>query len=478
MTKIYLKIFVGFWLINILTVIGQNMYVHWVGPDYETTLLSRYETDPTDRFAVRGLKLTIDFVNYYRLSELREGIPEIDEIVFRRVFIVDEDGKDLRNREITDPVAAVLKELTPSTPYFRINIDDQAYAGRYILLPDGENLRIVSFSTPFHGRMVSWRNSFLNNWRLYLISVLVSGTACLIFARHSSMDIQRLQKATQDIAKGDLSVRVAPQFASRKDEIAELGRDFDNMTARLEKSMQEQKRLIKDVSHELRTPLARLQFALSIAQKRTQDSGILDDLEKVRHAADYLNDIITTILSFPTNENDTWELEDTLDLRTLLETLCEEFKQETKDKNVTLVFKPEVEEALVDTYGNTLIGVFENVIGNALHYTLPNTTIEVALQLKDDKIQVGIADQGPGVSEKELADIFEPFYRTDEARDRSSGGYGLGLSIAQRTAALHGGNIGALNRPTGGLLVTVNLPCSQHTLPDTEQDEHPHPAYN
>ncbi len=91
---------------------------------------------------------------------------------------------------------------------------------------------------------------------------------------------------------------------------------------------------------------------------------------------------------------------------------------------------------------------------------------------------MGIADQGPGVSEKELADIFEPFYRTDEARDRSSGGYGLGLSIAQRTAALHGGNIGALNRPTGGLLVTVNLPCSQHTLPDTEQDEHPHPAYN
>ena len=477
MSKIYLKIFVGFWAINILTVIGQNIYVHWVNPNPESEVLSRYESDPTDRFAVRGLNLTVDAVIHSRLKNLRDGVSQAPEWIFRRIFIVDEHGEDLRKREISPEIANILAQLSPSTPYYRINVGEQAYAARYVLLPDGENLRIVSFSTPTHGRMVSWRLNFLSSWRLYLISILVSGTACLIFARHMSRDIHTLQKATQDIAKGDLSVRVAPQFASRKDEIAELSRDFDNMTARLEKSMHEQKRLIKDVSHELRSPLARLQFALSIAQQRSVDDSVQVDLEKVRHAADYLNDIITTILSFPTNETETWELQDTLDIRTLLETLCEEFEQEANEKGVKIVFKSHIEEALVDTYSNTLIGVFENVLRNALHYTLANTTIEVDLSSADDQIAVAIADQGPGVAEEELADIFEPFYRTDEARDRSSGGYGLGLSIAQRTVFLHGGTVNANNRRGGGLQVTVTLPCSEHSIQQSGQEQ-AHPAYN
>ena len=460
-----------------MTVIGQNMYVHWVGPNYEAELLSRFETDPTDRFAVRGLHLTVEGLIHYRLNELREGLPQASEFVFRRVYIVDENGRDLRDREITQPIATVLRELTVTRPYYRINIDGQAYAGRYVLLPDGENLRIVSFSTPLHGRLVSWRRNFMSSWRLYLISVLVSGTACLIFARHMSRDIQSLQKATQDIAKGDLSVRVAPQFASRKDEIAELSRDFDNMTTRLEKSMQEQKRLIKDVSHELRSPLARLQFALSIAQRHNTSSDVKDDLEKVRHAADYLNDIITTILSFPTNETETWNLEDTLDVRILLETLCSEFTEEAREKQVAIVFNSETDEALADTYSNTLMGVFENIIRNALHYTLPNTRIDVDLSIRSNQIQVLVADQGPGVAENELADIFEPFYRTDEARDRSSGGYGLGLSIAQRTVSLHGGTITANNRRQGGLVVTVTLPISKHSIPGSDSPE-PQPAYS
>ncbi|MEX1032954.1 MAG: ATP-binding protein, partial [Cellvibrionaceae bacterium] len=113
---------------------------------------------------------------------------------------------------------------------------------------------------------------------------------------------------------------------------------------------------------------------------------------------------------------------------------------------------------LVATYSNTLIGVFENVLGNALHYTRPNTTISITLRQRNDNYIVAIADQGPGVREEHLKDIFEPFYRTDEARDRASGGYGLGLSIAQRTVQLHGGTITAHNHPEGGLVVEVILP--------------------
>jgi two-component system sensor histidine kinase CpxA len=457
MTKIYIKIFIGFWAINILTVLGHNAYVHWVNPDAETRLLAQYEDSPYDRFAVRGLNKTVDTVMHYNLAGLRRSIPQVDEWIFRRVYIVDELGNDLRGREISPIINEILGMIGPNNPYYITSEQGQSYAARYILLPDGNGLRIVSFSTPFHGRYVQWRLYLRSNWVLYLMSLLISGSACFFFARHMSRDFRALQQATQDIAKGDLSVRVAPRFAARRDEIAELSRDFDNMTARLEKSMQEQKRLIKDVSHELRSPLARLQFALAIAQQRSAESAHAE-LEKARNAADYLNDIITTILSFPTNEAETWELNDVVEINALLVTLSEDFTEEARQKGVSVTLDSSVTDALVATYGSTLIGVFENIIGNALHYTYADTGIHISLAQRDGKYVVTVADQGPGVKEEQLKDIFEPFYRTDEARDRASGGYGLGLSIAQRTVQLHGGTIIARNRPGGGLAMEVHLP--------------------
>ncbi|MEX1031935.1 MAG: HAMP domain-containing protein, partial [Cellvibrionaceae bacterium] len=335
MTKIYFKIFVGFWAINILTVVGHNVYVHWVNPSPESQLLSQYENSPYDRFAVGGLTKTIDAINHYNLDGLRLGIPQVEEWIFRRVYIVDELGNDLRGREITPLINEILGLIGPNNPYYITSEQGQSYAARYVLLPDGNGIKVVSFSTPFHGRYVQWRLYIRSNWELYFISLLVSGTACLIFARHMSRDFRALQRATQDIAKGDLSVRVAQRFSSRKDEIAELSRDFDNMTMRLEKSMQEQKRLIKDVSHELRSPLARLQFALGIAQQRG-GSAVQPELEKARHAADYLNDIITTILAFPTTEAESWELNDVIEINSLLTMLCEDFVEEAKEKQVTV----------------------------------------------------------------------------------------------------------------------------------------------
>ncbi|MCW8193316.1 HAMP domain-containing protein [Proteobacteria bacterium 005FR1] len=457
MTKIYIKIFIGFWAINIMTVLGHNAYVHWVNPDAESRLLAQYEDSPYDRFAVRGLNKTIDTVMHYNLSGLRRSIPQVDEWIFRRVFIVDELGNDLRGREISPIISEILGMIGPNNPYYITSEQGQSYAARYILLPDGNGLRIVSFSTPFHGRYVQWRLYLRSNWVLYLISLLISGTACLIFARHMSRDFHALQQATKDIAKGDLSVRVAPRFADRKDEIAELSRDFDNMTARLDKSMREQKRLIKDVSHELRSPLARLQFALGIAQQRSNESAQAE-LEKARNAADYLNDIITTILSFPTNDTEVWDLDDVVDINSMLESLCRDLTDQAEQKDVRITFDSSVPDALVATYSNTLVGVFENILGNALHYTHPNTTVAMSVQTEGDYYLIAVRDQGPGVKDEQLKDIFEPFYRTDEARDRASGGYGLGLSIAQRTVQLHGGTIMAHNHPQGGLVVEVRLP--------------------
>jgi two-component system sensor histidine kinase CpxA len=101
----------------------------------------------------------------------------------------------------------------------------------------------------------------------------------------------------------------------------------------------------------------------------------------------------------------------------------------------------------------------ENVIRNAIRYTAEGTAIEVSLITRLDNAVLTVRDHGPGVPESELQHIFEPFYRVGEARERSSGGVGLGLSIADRTVKLHGGCIRAEN-VNGGLLITIGLPLS------------------
>ena len=106
----------------------------------------------------------------------------------------------------------------------------------------------------------------------------------------------------------------------------------------------------------------------------------------------------------------------------------------------------------------------ENVIRNAIRYTAEGTAVEVSLTTKSDRAVVTVRDHGPGVPDSELQHIFEPFYRVSEARERSSGGVGLGLSIAHRTVKLHGGNIRADNAQNG-LVVTIELPLAPNTAP-------------
>jgi two-component system sensor histidine kinase CpxA len=119
-----------------------------------------------------------------------------------------------------------------------------------------------------------------------------------------------------------------------------------------------------------------------------------------------------------------------------------------------------------------LRSAIENVIRNAVRYTPTGGAVEVSLRWKLDTAELTVSDQGPGVPETELKHIFEPFYRVSEARERTSGGAGLGLSIADRTVKLHGGSIEASNSENG-LCVTIRLPLApnqnQHSAPSTQQ---------
>lgn len=461
MTRLYLKIFFTFWLITVAIIIGTNLVVHWfdITPDGKLQHSSTAtDEDPAKRLLFQMVGSAIN----RNTTQLTQDLRAMPSWSTRFVYVVDKRNRDLLDRPLPPGVMFLAPRLTSKHPFDKVQDRNRKLFGRYITLNDGNSVKLITISAgrdEGQDRDIIWELFIDNIWPLLLVSILVSGSACFFLARHFTRSINTLQKATHQIARGDLSVRISEQFRGRNDEIAALGRDFDNMTERLEKAMQEQKRLIKDVSHELRTPLARLQIALALAQQKS--GGVIDhELGRIKQAADYLNDIITEILTLPIQGQDGWVLDDVLDLVSLVQTLIENYQLDAREKNIRLEFKSNFDEALVATHGNMLVGVFENTLRNALLYTPPNS--EICIQLNEtgdgEHYRIQIMDQGPGVPEDALEDIFQPFFRTDQARARESGGYGLGLAIAHRSIALHKGKIWAENRPTGGLTLGILLP--------------------
>ena len=309
------------------------------------------------------------------------------------------------------------------------------------------------------------------------IAVITSGLMCYLLAWSMTSPVTRLRKAAQSLAAGDLSARTGAPASGRHDEMTELMRDFDRMAERIEGLVDSQSRLLKDVSHELRSPLARLSVALGLARQRAAselDPEVAPELEsslnRIELEADRLNQLIQRLLTISRLESGTDGIRKTkLSLRELVEQVAHDAEYETPGRGcrVTSQVDPPsgaADEFLVEADPDLLRSAVENVVRNATRYTAEGTTVEVRLERQlsatGEEIVVRVLDSGPGVPDDALQKIFEPFYRLDDARNRQTGGAGLGLSIADRAIKLHGGQLRASNRKEGGLEVEIRIPAA------------------
>jgi len=236
------------------------------------------------------------------------------------------------------------------------------------------------------------------------------------------------------------------------------------MAVRIEDLVASQKRLVSDMSHELRSPLARLRVALELARNK---SGAGPELDRIERETERMTEMIGQLLGLASLEN-AGELVGEGDQRRefSLDRLLEEvvsdahFEADGQGKDVSLVT---THECLFTGYPDLIRSALENIIRNGVRYTADETGVEVSLECTHGEQEarqtsITIRDHGPGVPAKALKDLFRPFYRVEDARDRQSGGAGLGLAIADRIIRLHGGVVSARNIPGGGLQVMVGLP--------------------
>jgi two-component system sensor histidine kinase CpxA len=295
-----------------------------------------------------------------------------------------------------------------------------------------------------------------------LIAVISSGLVCYLLAWSMASPVTRLRRAAQNLAAGDLTARAGAPLRGRRDELAELMRDFDRMAERIEGLVESQSRLLKDVSHELRSPLARLSVALGLAQQKATPE-IEISLNRIELEADRLNQMIQRLLTISRLESGTDGIHKTaLSLRELVDHVARDAEYETAGRNCRVTAES-ADEFLVEGDPELLRSAIENVIRNATRYTAEGTVVEIRLERqttpKGEEVVIRVLDSGPGVPSEALEKIFQPFYRLDDARNRQTGGAGLGLSIADRAVRLHGGQLRASNRPEGGLEVEIRIPA-------------------
>jgi two-component system sensor histidine kinase CpxA len=273
-------------------------------------------------------------------------------------------------------------------------------------------------------------------------------------------------------------------MGNRRDELASLGADFDLMAEKIESLINSQRRLLGDISHELRSPLTRLNVALELARQRSGPAAV-SALERIQREAENLNEMIGQLLTLTRLESGAEVLPKAeFDLPGLVREVADDADYEARSRGRSVSVKT-VENLHIEGTEHLLRRAVENIVRNAVHYTAEGTMVVVELRLEfgarcadavnqhetEKKDLAGgelprcavitVRDYGPGVPENALNEIFRPFYRVDDARDREAGGVGLGLAIAERAVRLHRGRVNAANAVDGGLVVTMTLPLKQ-----------------
>ena len=298
---------------------------------------------------------------------------------------------------------------------------------------------------PAISRLVSTMNQSL------LWAGIVAGVGGILMVALVSRQVFRpvssLTSATKHLGQGDLSQRVP---ASSRDEIGQLARTFNSMADGLESSERQRRNMVADVAHELRTPLSNIQgYVEAIRDGLLEPSS--DTIDTIHQQILYLADLVEDLKLLSETEAEDFRLNlQLVPLDDVIRKSVEAFSPRAKAKGIAV--RLDIPSGLppVKLDRTRIAQVLDNLLENALRHTPSGGEISVLASVDNQKATVTVVDTGEGISPEALPYVFERFYRVDPSRTRTTGGVGLGLTIAKQLVNAHGGNISVTSTVDGG----------------------------
>jgi two-component system sensor histidine kinase CpxA len=455
MQRLFIKIFLWFWLAFALVVSATLIPEEFSRNDQVN---QRFSALVDQRLIIAGRVAVVvmsgsnpeNFVGFRQ--EMEEGGAPYP-------FVFDDTGLEITGREVpADAQDIADRVLAPDGPERIITREDDVWVGR-TFERGGDSYAVVQQLV----RAIDVPPPSI--WPLvlrWLVMLSISGIVCYGLARYLVGPLTTLSHATRALAQGQLDVRVADRMGTRRDEIGDLGEDFDYMASRVGDLLDSQRQLLSDISHELRSPLARLSVALGLARQRAGDAAT-DSLDRIERESENVNALIGELLTLTRLEAPESLPEATkIELDRLVSEVAADGDYEARSRSRSVTVSGQTG---ITVLGHALLlrRALENVVRNAIRYTPEETQVEISLHSAESQATVTVRDHGPGVPENALLALFEPFYRVSDARERGAGGTGLGLAITDRAVRAHGGEISAHNCADGGLEIEITLPATTAT---------------
>ncbi|GLP98232.1 two-component sensor histidine kinase [Methylophaga thalassica] len=480
MSKLFWKFFIVFWLALLVAGISVGTVV-WL--HHKSIQDQANKTDPEiDVHAHAFVSVAADIFSYGGEAALITFLEKAQQAPFPKVYAINDNGNEILGRSIDPKVVAYARALFLQGEF--------PLAIRYVTDNEGHSLLLFSpmkrgisetlFIGPPHERREFGPAPMLNEpfpsppfeamhlppppneaVPYPLILLIGSGLIAAIFfsallAWYFTKPIGLLRQSFAKLAEGQLQTRIGEKMGRRRDELVELGKNFDDMAGKIGHLMSAQQRLLHDVSHELRSPLARMQAAIGIAEQQPEKTHEI--LKRIERESQRMSDLVGELLVLSRLETGvTDNVQTEICLNDLLDEIISDARFEASSKEIKIHYSA-IEDIFITVRSELLHRAIENILRNAIKFSPPKSDIKlvVSTDTEKDRLFIVIEDNGPGVAEADLESIFKPFFRGHLTERNDS--IGLGLAIAYRAIDTHGGEIKASNRENGGLRVEVNLP--------------------
>lgn len=446
MGRLFWKFFFSFWLTLLIAAVSTGSVVWLKHAAKDDGIAS--EVHFLDYRGIAYIKVAADIAEQQGPESLQAFLSQLTDNDMTSVLAVDQHGQELLARPVDRDTLLQARQLHQK---------GKDRIVKMVQLEDRQWLLFAPLAQPKKAPIFKKGWIFKHMPLLLMVSsaLLASLLFSALLAWYFTRPITSLKKAFRDVADGQLDTRVSPTMANRRDELAELGSNFDYMTSQISALVNGQRQLLHDVSHELRSPLARMQAAIGLAQQ--QPDKVAMTFQRLEKETDRMSELVGELLLLSRMETGVNHNQPaTIDINLLLDEIVADARFEAEAKSVSIDYRHNGDVTLRGQQ-ELLHRAVENVLRNAVKFSQAGDSIKVTANVNQarESFVIEISDQGPGVAQSDLDKLFRPFFRGQQSRQD---GIGLGLTIAQRAVSAHRGQIEAANQSQGGLMIRITLP--------------------